>query len=101
MLFSCLIGQFLKETDSESSPLERTKGLLQSKGHDGFTPVDEAFTRIWNYLDRMFNLEFNPTSSVIGSVISQEIIKVITQRDSPAHGFMIYNSDDQSFVIEK
>lgn len=38
------------------------------------------------------HLEFNPTASVIGSVASQEIIKVITRKDFPAHGLFLYDS---------
>jgi hypothetical protein len=38
----------MKETDSDSYSLDRTKALLLSKGHDGFTPVNEKFTQIWN-----------------------------------------------------
>ena len=41
------------------------------------------------------NIEFNPSSGVIGSITSQEIIKVITKKDFPEHGFFVYDSDSQ------
>jgi len=51
--------------------------------------------------DKMFKLEFNPSASVIGSVISQEILKVITLKDHPNHGLFIYDSVNQAFTIEQ
>ena len=45
--------------------------------------------------------EFNPTASVIGSVASQEIIKVITRKDFPSNGLFLYDSDIQMIKIEK
>jgi hypothetical protein len=38
------------------------------------------------------NFDFNPTASVIGAIVSQEIVKVITQRDFPSHGLAVYDS---------
>jgi len=43
-------------------------------------------------LSTTFNLDFNPTASVIGAIVSQEIVKVITQKDFPSHGLAIYDS---------
>jgi len=40
-------------------------------------------------------VEFNPSSGVIGSITSQEIIKVITKKDFPEHGFFVFDSDSQ------
>lgn len=65
-----------------------------AKGHDGFSQFDDAFKKIRTDLDRMYGMEFNPTSSVLGSIISQEIIKVITEKDSPAHGMMLYGAEE-------
>jgi hypothetical protein len=48
-----------------------------------------------------FNLEFNPSSSAIGAIVSQEVVKVITQRDHPGHGFFVYDSVTQRCVIEQ
>ena len=93
MVMSALIAQVLKEKGEESSITQLTN-LLKEKGHDGFQQQVETFNKIYSDFERMFKLEFNPTSSVIGSVISQEIIKVITLRDSPAYGLMLYNAFD-------
>ena len=47
------------------------------------------------------NVEFNPCSSLIGAITSQEIIKVITKKDFPEHGFYLYDTNSQKIVIEK
>ena len=46
------------------------------------------FEQLWDK-----EIEFNPSASVVGSVASQEIIKCITARDMPEHGFYLYDSD--------
>ena len=46
------------------------------------------------------NLEFNPAAGVIGSITSQEIIKVITKKDFPQHGFFMFDSESQQMTIE-
>ena len=42
--------------------------------------------------DRQYGIEFNPTAGVVSSVLSQEVIKVVTMRDHPASGLMLYDS---------
>lgn len=44
-------------------------------------------------------MEFNPSASVVGSIASQEIIKCITVKDMPEHGFYLYDSDTQEMII--
>ena len=100
MLHSALLGKIMQERDPASG-LDQLKSLLVSKGHDGFNSVNARFTKMCEELDRTYGVDFNPTSSVLGSILSQEIIKVITERDSPAHGMMLYGADEQQFILEK
>ncbi len=100
MIHSAIIGKIMQESDPKND-LSHLKALLVSKGHDGFSQVDEAFKKIVKDLDSMYGLEFNPTSSVLGSILSQEIIKVITEKDSPAHGMMLYWAEEEQFIIDK
>lgn len=39
-----------------------------------------------------FNIDFNPSASVVGAIVSQEIVKVITHKDFPSHGLAVYDS---------
>jgi len=67
---------------------------LISKKHSGFTGEHEtSFNEFYEQFDRQFMLEFNASASVIGSIMAQEIIKVITARDFPAQGFLLYSSE--------
>jgi hypothetical protein len=45
--------------------------------------------------DRAYKVDFNPTASVLGAIVSQEVVKVITQRDFPSHGLAVYDSVTQ------
>jgi hypothetical protein len=47
-----------------------------------------------------YNIDFNPTSSVIGAIVSQEVVKVITQRDFPSHGLAVYDSITERCIFE-
>jgi len=77
MLMAAFIGQAMKEQDTSVTD-KQMQTLLTQKGHDGFTTRSDDFAKIWADVDRTYKVEFNPTSSVIGSITSQEIIKVIT-----------------------
>ena len=104
MLLSAFICQYLKEYHDSKDFNEAKQDLekiLIAKGHNAFKPDQASFNKIVSDVDRMFSLEFNPSSSVIGAVMSQEIIKVITKRDHPNHGLFIYDSANQTMTIEK
>lgn len=83
MLLSAIMAYYLKD-DSEgvsSSGCQKVVDLLKAKGHSGYqTNADQtqAFATLCDEVERMWGLQFNPCSSVIGSVLSQEVIKVIT-----------------------
>lgn len=76
------------------------QGLSQYAGtyeaSEVFKEITRKFETCWKN-----QIEFNPTSGVISAITSQEIIKVITRKDFPEHGFFIYDADTQQMVIEK
>ena len=95
MLLSAFTCQYLKEAEVSHDfglAKQSLEKMLLDKGHNAFKPDQAAFDQIVEDVDRTFGLEFNPSSSVIGAVMSQEIIKVITKRDHPNHGLFIYDS---------
>eukprot|EP00347_Sterkiella_histriomuscorum_P008263 403345750 len=82
-------------TDDTTTLLQNLKILLTAKSLPTTLVDSSDFLAIFNQIDRCFNLEFNPSASVIGALVSQEIVKVITQRDFPGWGMFIYDSDSQ------
>ena len=83
-----LAHRYLQESgiDITLSQFIKTKGLPDS------VISNPDFKDIEDKLASTYNLDFNPTASVIGAIVSQEIVKVITQKDFPSHGFAIYDS---------
>ena len=65
---------------------------IKSKGLPDTILENADFKDIQQRMSSTFNLDFNPTASVIGAIVSQEIVKVITQKDFPSHGLAIYDS---------
>ena len=73
MLFSAFICQYLKEANASNDfkvPKQDLEKVLLAKGHNAFKPDLAAYEKILEEIDRMFTLEFNPSSSVIGAVMS-------------------------------
>ena len=50
------------------------------------------FLHIFERFNKTYKLDFNPSASVIGAIVSQEIVKTVTQRDFPSHGLAVYDS---------
>ena len=100
MVFSAFICQFLKDQYGQDARQNLEKVLI-AKGHNAFKNDEQSYLKIVEDMDRMFGLEFNPSSSVVGAVMSQEIIKLITKKDHPNHGFFIYDSINQTMTVEK
>ena len=65
---------------------------MRAKQHDAFASVQDKYETLLTEFDRQFGIEFNPTAGVVSSVLSQEVIKVVTMRDHPASGLMLYDS---------
>lgn len=68
--------------------------MFAKRGHDCFKSQQSALADIMEKVEKMWGVDFNPTSSVVSAVMSQEVIKVITLRDHPAHGLMVYDSQN-------
>ncbi len=71
-----------------------TKGLPESL----LDNVD--FKQLVERFNRSFKVDFNPSASVIGAIVSQEVVKVVTQRDFPSHGLAVYDSQTQKCQFE-
>jgi hypothetical protein len=52
--------------------------LIKAKGLPDSLLENSDFKDILDKFNETFNLDFNPTASVIGAIVSQEIVKVIT-----------------------
>ena len=103
MLYFAAIQKAIADTKniSKQEALEETKRMFAKRGHDSFQSQQTALTDILEKVEKMWGVDFNPTSSVVSAVMSQEVIKVITLRDHPAHGMLVYDSQNQTFSIEK
>lgn len=76
--------------------------------YDPFNPNEEVLEKIlapikqtrpektWEFhtkFARTFGIEFCPVYSVLGSVLSQEFIKIISQKNRPALNWFYYDSE--------
>lgn len=66
--------------------------MLIKKGHDGFKAQGDQFKKIADQMRDWQGLELNTSASILGAVMSQEVIKVITKRDHPCHGLVVLDS---------
>ena len=74
--------------------------LVKAKGlHDSLLDNSE-FKDIFSRFERSFRVDFNPTASVIGAIVSQEVVKTVTQRDFPSHGLVVYDSITEKCLFE-
>lgn len=71
---------------------DRVAQLVKAKGLPPALIENSEFIDITDKFEKTYNLDFNPTSSVIGAIVSQEIVKAITKRDFPCHGLAVYDS---------
>ena len=61
---------------------------------------NKDYSKVLNHLVTMSKeAEFNPTNSVLGCTVSQEIQKIITRQDVPMRGLFLYDSDKQNGVV--
>lgn len=51
-------------------------------------------------LELLFS-ELSPVAAIVGGVLAQEIIKVISNKDAPHNNFFLYNPMDSCGVVEK
>lgn len=97
-LLSAILSKYTQEESSQGNLQSLVTAFAESKGLP--SSFSESAKKIVGEFDRAFNLDFNPTSSVIGAIVSQEIVKVITQRDFPSHGIAVYDSSTQRCQFE-
>lgn len=64
-------------------------------GQKGFTGFGACFDALQTEFDRQYCVEFNPTAGVMSSILSQEVIKVLTGKDHPVAGMAVYDSANQ------
>jgi len=50
-------------------------------------------------LEQLFS-ELSPVAAIVGGVLAQEIIKVISNKDTPHNNFFLYNPVDSCGVVE-
>jgi len=88
--------RYLQETGKAVTMAE----LIKVKGLPDSLIENSDFKSLVQRFSETYKVEFNPTSSVIGAIVSQEIVKVITQRDFPSHGLVVYDSITQRCLFE-
>jgi len=74
--------------------------LVKAKGLPESLLENSDFKDIFSSFNRSFKVDFNPTASVIGAIVSQEVVKAVTQRDFPSHGLAVYDSMTERCLFE-
>ena len=74
--------------------------LVKAKGLPDSLIDNNDFKDIFSRFERSFRVDFNPTASVIGAIVSQEVVKTVTQRDFPSHGLAVYDSITEKCLFE-
>lgn len=100
-LLLAIAAKHLTEESPESSLMTKVHELIEAKGLPQDLAENADLKDIVEKLERTYCLDFNPTCSVIGAIVAQEITKVITQRDFPSHGLAVYDSISQKCLFEK
>ena len=99
-LLLCLMAQAIdseKPSEAMQEFLKKKAGLKEHQDRFASLPITiAAFDKYWRQ-----PIQFNPVQSVVASIASQEILKVVTRKDAPEHGFFLYDSYDQKMDIEK
>jgi hypothetical protein len=49
---------------------------------------------------RLLFSELSPVAAIVGGVLAQEIIKVISHKEAPHRNFFFYNPTDSSGIVE-
>lgn len=80
--------------------LEKIKSIISSCGLPEGIMENSDFKEIAQRFFETYRVDFNPSASVIGAIVSQEIVKVITQRDFPSHGLAVYDSITERCIFE-
>jgi hypothetical protein len=79
--------------------MDTVEDLLKAKDLPAALLQTPDFIDVLGRLDSTYKVDFNPTSSVLGALVSQEVVKLVTQRDFPSHGLAVYDSISQRCVF--
>jgi hypothetical protein len=79
--------------------MDTVEDLLKAKALPAALLQTPDFIDVLGRLDSTYKVDFNPTSSVLGAIVSQEVVKLVTQRDFPSHGLAVYDSISQRCVF--
>jgi hypothetical protein len=79
--------------------MDTVEDLLKAKDLPAALLQTPDFIDVLGRLDSTYKVDFNPTSSVLGAIVSQEVVKLVTQRDFPSHGLAVYDSISQRCVF--
>lgn len=79
--------------------MDTVEDLLKAKDLPANLLQTPDFIDVLGRLDSTYKVDFNPTSSVLGAIVSQEVVKLVTQRDFPSHGLAVYDSISQRCVF--
>jgi hypothetical protein len=80
--------------------LDKIKEIITQNNLPETILENEDFRYIVQRFFETYKIDFNPSGSVIGAIVSQEIVKVITQRDFPSHGLAVYDSITERCIFE-
>jgi hypothetical protein len=79
--------------------MDTVEDLLKAKDLPAALLQTPDFIDVLGRLDSTYKVDFNPTSSVLGAIVSQEVVKLVTQREFPSHGLAVYDSISQRCVF--
>ncbi|CDW91106.1 family protein [Stylonychia lemnae] len=85
----------VSEGQRKDSEFDKVCQILIEKGVGSKIIKSQEFRETYDRVQKCFNVEFSPSCSLIGAIVSQEIVKVITQRDHPGYGMYVYDSVTQ------
>jgi len=76
--------------------LEKLKSVRDATLKSLSVPVEKVTDE---YLDLLFS-ELSPVCAIVGGVLAQEVIKAISNKDSPHNNFFFYNPVESCGVVE-
>ena len=87
--------------DGESSQTEMDMVSCRSYISDRLNKLKIAYDP--SFIDIFlshYNTELSPVSAIMGAVVAQESLKILSAKELPIQSFFIYNAIDQSNSIE-
>eukprot|EP00088_Acartia_fossae_P045161 TRINITY_DN4839_c0_g1_i1.p1 TRINITY_DN4839_c0_g1~~TRINITY_DN4839_c0_g1_i1.p1 ORF type:complete len:351 (-),score=113.11 TRINITY_DN4839_c0_g1_i1:315-1367(-) len=93
---------FRAEVGSNPRPSHRAEDLekLKTVRNDTMKTLGVAVEKVSDeYLELLFS-ELSPVCAIVGGVLAQEVIKAISNKDSPHNNFFFYNPVESCGVVE-